>query len=264
MGSKTTKAQEDEAIPEDLPPIPFAKLKIISPQLEKIVKTSIWVANFKRAFRGYLRAKPEKAQNVICMKIHAESKRDADLLGLVKDTYNSLLQTLVDTLGPLWIDDAVDFLRSNNKIPASAPNADAYRIANTQIRHVFRDSCDAMVRGIGEKIYHRYSRGLDAELSDIELDPEEKARLEAEKEARLKQAAMERQKQAESFQAEADATTNANRVREEEVQRMKDEQKKISGAAHPGSPGAARNGTRTPPPKQQQQQGSRIADSDML
>ena len=83
-GGDFNQAQKDRAVnqqTEDLPLIPFDKKQSITDELTRLLKNSIWLANFKRAYRGYLRRKPERTQQGTMLKIHHSSLADADALG---------------------------------------------------------------------------------------------------------------------------------------------------------------------------------------
>ena len=225
------KNRAQDAAADDLPSIPYLKQKRLNDLINATIKQSIWFANFKRAYRGYLRMTPERNQVGTMMRIQTSSVKDADQLGLPKDSFEELLATLLTQVLPELNDDTRDFLRERNKISAGDSEEKIVAQVATSLLSLLRQIVTVFVEVQGKKIYDKYSRGADAEISDIEIDPETKARLQREKEERLRQAAEERARQAEEWKrqaAEEDALQQEReriiRERQAEMKRMKEQQ----------------------------------------
>jgi Ni,Fe-hydrogenase maturation factor len=215
---------------DDIPSIPFGKQKEIMAKLVETVKKSIWLANFKRAFRGYLRKGAERNQEGTFQKILQLSKTDADYLGLPKDSFNELLNGLIRDLGPIFLDDTVDFLVERQKLVRTDPEDTKNKIIFKYQKILFTQVTQFEVIKIGREIYKKYSRGADADVSDAEIDPEMKAKMQAEKEAKAKAAAEERRRQAEQWAREAAEEQAMQEERERALKKRQEEQEAINDA----------------------------------
>lgn len=201
--------------PKELPTIPYLKLKDIKEEMEHMVRTSIWVANYKRAFRGYIRKdKPEKGQDAEQYRLHVKSKRDADRLGTKNDTYAELIEATVRRFGPIWLEDAMDDLKEKKKIKPGTSAEDEIFITECAIADVHGKMIDPILAVIAKRLYHKYSSGLNPDESDVELDFKTKQKIEKEKQMRLKKASEERALEASRWQEEA------AKLKEEEERRL--------------------------------------------
>ena len=227
-GGDFNQAQKDRAVnqqTEDLPLIPFDKKQSITDELTRLLKNSIWLANFKRAYRGYLRRKPERTQQGTMLKIHHSSLADADALGYGhKDTYATLLKNMTARLGSLWSDDAKEFLTDRGKLNKNMSEDEVQQVTDRAIMAVFKHMADTMVQNAGKKLYEKYSRGADFEASDVEVDADTKRKLLEEREEKLRLAAAERERQAAEWQAAAEIERKQQEAREAEVERRRQEQ----------------------------------------
>lgn len=199
-----------------LPTIPYLKLKDIKEEMDHMVRTSVWVANYKRAFRGYIRkTAPERGQDAEQYRLHVKSKRDSDRLGTKADTYAELIEKTVRRFGPRWIEEAMDDLKEKKKIKPNASAEDATFATECAIADVHSKMIDGTVASIAKRLYHKYSTGNNPEDSDVELDWNAKQRMEKEKQQRLKKAAEERAREASKWQEDA------QRLQGEEERRLK-------------------------------------------
>ena len=245
MGGDTSKAvgtdfeanqqrrQYDNAS-DDLPPIPFAKQKVVNGEVSKAVKESIFMCNFKRAFRGYLRKKPERNQLGVQFRVHQHSMRDADFLGLPKDSFKELIDQCVMKLAPDLNGEIIEFLVEKGKLKPSDPPEKKTRLAEDNLTTIFHIMANEIMTATGKKIYEKYSRGADFEASDVELSEEEKKKMADEKAARLKKAAEDRKRQAEQWQKEAAEEEAAQERRRAEVEQRQAEARRIAEAAQAG------------------------------
>jgi hypothetical protein len=242
MGNDTSKAtgtdfQSNQATrdvdnaAEDLPTIPYLKQKKVNEELILILRESNFLANYKRAFRGYLRKKPETNQTGTLYRIHTNSLRDGELLGLAKDTYAEVIDKCVIKMSPDLSGEVIEFLLERKKLKPSDDDGKKLALADKNLAIIFRTMTDGFIEGIGKKLYEKYSRGADFEGSDAEVDREKLAKLQAQKEERLKKAAEERQRQAEQWMQEAAAEEEAQAKRMALVAAREAEQKKITEAS---------------------------------
>ena len=223
-------ARQMAAQADDIPTIPFLKNKEVMGKLDVMLKQSIWLANFKRAFRGYLRKKPERSQEGTFQRCMQFARGDADQLGLKKDRFGELLDKFVDELGAIFIDDSIDYLKERGKIKPGDPQSEIVSTAKKYQKILFSQVTNVEVTKAARKIYDKYSRGADPEQSDVEIDPETKAKLQAEKEARLKEAAEERKRQAEKWQRDAEEEARLQEEREREIKERQEQQAAIEDA----------------------------------
>lgn len=215
---------------DDLPAIPYMKQKAILAEINKTCRASIYMANFKRAIRGYLRKRPEKAQTGTLYRIHNASMCDADHLGLPKDHYEEYLAGLVGGIGADLRGDVLEFLLERGKLKSSDPEEIKARKIDHNIMIMFRQVTDSILQGVSKEIYEKYSGGRDFEASDVEVDPEKAKKLAEEKAERIRKAAEERKKQAEEFQRQAAEEEKAQAERERVVQERLEEQKRMQDA----------------------------------
>lgn len=217
---KTTQASRkyDNAA-DDLPALPYLKQKAIVEDVTATLKSSIYMANFKRAFRGFLRKRPERAQMGVFMRIKAQSTRDADLLGLPKDTLDSLLDLLVIRHAPKITSEIIEELKERNKIKSSDPPVKQVEKAESVIGTIFSQVVSGIVEATAKKIYDKYSRGDDPEESDVEVDAGAKAKAEKERLERAKAESAKRQKEAEEWarQAEEEARKQEEKERDQKM-----------------------------------------------
>jgi hypothetical protein len=225
---KAKRDREANEFADNLPLIPFDRKQTITDEITKVLKGSIWLANFKRAFRGYLRRNPERTQQGTMLRIHHSSLENADELGLEgKDSYATLIKIMTFRAGGLWFADAKEFLQDKGKITKQMTDDEAQTVTNKAISIVFRQMADSLVQAAGKKLYDKYSRGADFEVSDTELDGEARRRQQEEKEAKLKAQTAERMREAQEWQAAAEAEQRAQEAREAEVKRRTEEQAAI-------------------------------------
>ena len=245
MGGDTSKAvgtdfdanqqrRDIDNASDDLPTIPYAKQKSVTAEITKNVKGSIFLCNYKRAFRGYLRRKPERNQQGTLFRVQAQSMKDADFLGLPKDTFKELVDTCVMKLAPDLNADIAEFLLEKGKLKPSDTADRKTRLAEDNLTMIFTIMAREIIDGTGKKIYEKYSRGADFEASDVELSDEEKKKMADEKAARLKKAADDRKRQAEQWQKEAAEEEAAQERRRMEVEGRQAEARKIAEASQQG------------------------------
>lgn len=238
MGSDSSKAtgtdfdanqknRERDNAAEDLPSIPYVKQKEITAEITKTLKASIYFANYKRAFRGYLRKRPERNQMGAMFRIMQNSRRDGSMLGLPKDSYDEVVDRCVINLAPQINDDVIDFLTERRKVRPDDSPEKKQREAERNITIIFRHLTDEILDTTAKKLYEKYSRGADFEASDTEIDDEQKRKLAAAKQERLKKEAEQRQKQAEEWAREAAAEEAQQEARMAAVQQRQAEQRQI-------------------------------------
>jgi hypothetical protein len=283
MGAKQTKhhgtdfkenqrKRRQDGSCDDIPVIPFIKQKKINEGLCVIIRDSIWFANYKRAFRGYLRANPQRAQEGVFLRIHRTSLADADLLGLAKDSHEALIDHLVGEIGGLWSADCRDSLKERGKIHAKMNEVEIDRKINGAIADVFLQMAETFVMGIGKKIYEKYNRGADFEMSDTDMDPETKRRLDEQRQERIRKEAEEREREAAEWKVQADmeamlheARVSEAKLKEQTIQIMEKE-RVVSPSRKPASP-VSRKGRDLPPapaqpvPRSQTQQAMDARES---
>ena len=215
---------------DNLPTIPYMKQKQVNEEMTKAIKTSIFFANYKRAFRGYLRRGPERSQMGTQLRLHFNSLRDADQLGLEKDRYKELMDTVVIKMGPELTPEIIDFLVEKGKLKPTDGDEVKQRKAEDSLATIFGYMGDEMIEKTGKKLYDTYSRGADFEASDTEVDAEKMKRMEAQKAERLRKAAEERQKAADAFMKEAAEEEEAQQRRQQAIAEREAEQKAIQQA----------------------------------
>lgn len=218
----------DDGEENDIPIIPFIKHKKIAEETQRIVNNSIWLANFKRAFRGYLRRKPERSQLGTQMRIQAQSTECADQLGLEKDSMQALVEQLIDEVGLLWYEDALEFLKERGIVGDSDDINQERSKVNDSMGQVFKQMVHDNVLSTGKKLYDKYSRGADPEISDVELDEEKKRKLAAQRAEAIRKAAEEREREAEEWKKEAEMEAQIHEARQRDVERLRKEQQKIA------------------------------------
>jgi hypothetical protein len=229
--SANQRTRDRDNAAEDLPSIPYLKQKKVTEELALALRESIYYNNYKRAFRGYLRKKPEVNQMGTLYRIHNNALRDADLLGLPRDRYQEVVDRVVIKMAPDLNEDIIDFLMERKKLTEKDPPERKQRMAEDNLTQIFLYMGDDIVEQTGKKIYDKYSRGADYEVSDTEVDREKLAKMQAAKEERLKKAAEERQRQAEHFAREAAEEEAAQQRRQELVAQRQAEQKAIQKAS---------------------------------
>jgi hypothetical protein len=227
----TQRSRDRDNSAEQLPVISYLKQKEVSQELNAAIKESIYFNNYKRAFRGYLRRKPETNQMGALFRIHKNSLRDADQLGLPKDTLGEVVDRVVIKMAPGLNDDIVEELVKFGKLKSTDEAARKQRMAEDSLTRIFGYLADEMIETTGKKLYEKYSRGADFEVSDAEMDQEKLAKLQKQKSERLKQAADERQRQAEQFLKDAENEEENQRKRQEAIAQRQAEQKAIAAAA---------------------------------
>lgn len=227
---QNVKTRDMDVAAEDLPSIPFSKAKAIQEELETVLKSSIFFHNYKRAFRGYLRLRPERNQTGALFRIQTNCFRDADLLGLPKDIYYEVVDVLIIRFAPQLYDDFIAFLIDRKKLSPSDDDAVKRREAERCLGIVLKHLCDTFVQQQAKKLYEKYSRGEDFEMSDVEIDPETKAKQQALRQEKLRKAAEERQRQALEFQKQAAEEEALQTAREAEIARRVEQQKAIKDA----------------------------------
>lgn len=210
---------------EDLPVIPFSKQKLITEELHRMIKESIWLTNFKRAYRGFLRRKPERGQDGTQLRIRDQSLRCADELGLPKDSMETLLELLVDVVGVIWYEDAEEYVRERGVVSDEDDPKTVIARVNGGIRLVFETMSEDYVNGIAKSMYDKYSRGADFEMSDFEIDDETRRRVREQQQEALKKAAAEREKRAAEWRADADLEDLLLEVRNRNVEKVREDQK---------------------------------------
>jgi hypothetical protein len=215
---------------DSLPTIPFMKQKRVNEEMTATIKASIFFQNYKRAFRGYLRRNPERNQLGSQMRLHFNSLRDADLLGLDKDRYKELIDAVVIKMAPDLSGDIIDYLVEKGKLKPNADDLEKTRAAEDSLTTIFGYLGDEIIEKTGKKLYETYSRGADFEASDQEVDPEKMAKLQAAKAERLRKAAEERQKAADQFMKDAAEEEEAQQRRLEAIAQREAEQKAIQQA----------------------------------
>jgi hypothetical protein len=213
---------------ESIPIIPHIKHKKISEETQRIVNESIWLANFKRAFRGYLRKKPERSQTGTHLRIQEMSLGCADELGLAKDSRAALIDQLVDEVGLLWYEDALEFLQERGVVGEKDDVNKERAKVNESMGEVFSQMVHDYVLSIGKKLYEKYSRGADPEISDVELDEEKRKKLAEQRAEAIRRAAEQREREAEEWKKEAEMEAQIHEARQRDVAKLRDEQKKIA------------------------------------
>ena len=215
---------------DSLPTIPFLKQKQVTEELTSTIKGSIFFANYKRAYRGYLRRGPERNQMGSQLRIHFNSLRDADLLGLERDRYREMIDTVVIKMAPDLTGDILDFLVEKGKVKQTDPEEKKQRAAEDSLTTIMQYMGDEIIEKTGKKLYETYSRGADFEASDDGVDPEKMKRLQEQKAERLRKAAEERQRAADQFMKEAAEEEEAQQKRLEAIRQREAEQKAIQQA----------------------------------
>jgi hypothetical protein len=245
MGNDTSKAQgtdfnknqqlkkkkrraTDDGDEADIPIIPYIKHKKIAEATQRLVNESIWLANFKRAFRGYLRRKPERSQTGTQLRIQEQSMACADELGLEKDTNAALVDQLVDEVGLLWYEDALEFLKERGIVLDNDDINTERKKVNDSMATVFKQMVHDYVVTIGKKIYEKYSRGADPEISDVELDEEKRRKIAEQRAEAIRKAAEEREREAQEWKKEAEMEANIHAARQRDVELLRQEQRKIA------------------------------------
>mmetsp|Transcript_52286 Transcript_52286/g.60027 ORF Transcript_52286/g.60027 Transcript_52286/m.60027 type:complete len:254 (-) Transcript_52286:9-770(-) len=205
----------------DIPPIPYMKQKKIADDLERCVRHSIWMTNYKRAFRGYLRRNPERAQIGTELRLHDNSMLCADELGLYpENSFSRLVDTLVDEVGLIWYDDALEFMREKGLVDPERDGVDRERDrVNDAIAEVFRQMANDYVTVTGKKLYAKYSKGVDFELSDTDAEDERKKRENQEKQDAIRREAEQRERQALAWKREAELEASIHERRQQEVRK---------------------------------------------
>lgn len=213
---------------ESIPIIPHIKHKKITEETQRLINGSIWLANFKRAFRGYLRKKPERSQIGTQLRIQEQSLGCADELGLAKDSRVALIDQLVDEVGLLWYEDALEFLQDRGVVAAGEEINKERAAVNESMAEVFAQMLHDHVLSVGKKLYDKYSRGADAEVSDVELDDEKRKKLAEQRAEAIRKAAEQREREAEAWKKEAEMEAQIHEARQRDVARLTGEQKKIA------------------------------------
>lgn len=198
------KAREQNNVVEEIPALPWSSAQAIQNDCEALLKGSIWAQNFKRAIRGMLRLSPAKANKAIAHGLHMQGAVDADKLGLgAKDTF----QTLVDQIGQKHAGAVIEDVQEGLIEKGVIKTGDSAQKKNSEVQRVMRlmfgETLDTKAKDISRKIYEKYSRGSNFEESDVEMTPEQKARMDAEREVKLKKAAEERARATEQFKKDA-------------------------------------------------------------
>lgn len=218
----------DDGTDDDIPIIPYVKHKKITEDVQRVMSSSIWMCNFKRAFRGYLRRKPERSQIGTQMRIQEQALQCADELGLPKDSFEALIDTMVDEVGLVWYEDALDFLKEKGKIRDGCDISKERNCVNDAIATVFRQMAYDYAVTIGKKIYEKYSRGADFEASDIEMDEEKRKKIAQERAEAIRRAAEERERQALEWKKEAEMEAMIHEARQRDLEKMREHQKKVN------------------------------------
>lgn len=225
------KTREQDTAAEDLPTIPIGKQKAINADLEEQLKKCIFYQNFKRAFRGYLRKKPERNQTGTLFRLQTHSFRDGDLLGLPKDSYYGFIDNMVIKFIPELEEDFLEFLIGRKKLFPQDPPLKKKQECERYLGIVMKHMTDIWIQGQAKKMYEKYSRGDDFEISDVEIDPETRAKMEAARQEKLRKAAEERQKQAAEWKKQAEEEERLQELRQAEVAKRVAEAKAIRDAS---------------------------------
>jgi len=96
---------------------------------------------------------------------------------------------------------------------------------------MFGEAADLKAKNVSKRLYEKYNRGQDFEISDVELTAEEKARMDAEKADKLRKMAEERQRQTEQWKKEAAEAEAQEERRQAAVAQRVAEQKKLAETA---------------------------------
>lgn len=213
----------------DIPPIPYMKQKKIADELERSVRHSLWMCNYKRAFRGYLRRNPERAQIGTELRLHDNSMVCADELGLYPEhSFGRLIETLVDEVGVIWYDDALEFMREKRLVDPERDGLQKERErVNDAIAEVFRQMANDYITVTGKKLYEKYSKGADFEISDTDAEDERRKREAQQKQEAIRREAEERERQAQQWKREAELEMIVHEKRQQDVEKHRVETKKI-------------------------------------
>ena len=201
----------------DLPTIPFLKYKEINEDMAYFARTSIWMHNYKRAFRGFLRKDPRRNDAGTLYTIHCKSVAAADLLGQPKDSYSALIDATVDRWAPLWVYDAKEHLKEKKLITVIMKETTAQFFAECTVADVHRQMVDQVVNAVGKKMYDRFNAGIDIDVSDDELSPAEREKAIQAKEAARLEAAAKRREEASKWQSEASKVAQEDAKRQQAV-----------------------------------------------
>jgi hypothetical protein len=225
---RNQKTRMADTSAEDLPSIPYLKQKKVTAEISVQLKGSVFMANFKRAYRGYLRKSPERNQMGTMFRIHQNSLADGDALGMPKDSYEAVIDRCVVELAAELTEDVLEFLTEKKKVKHTDTPEQQQRKAEESIFQIFKHMTDQMVQAVGKKLYEKYSRGADFQVSDVEADPEKKAKMDAAKAEKLKKAAADRHAEAARWLEQAKEEEANQTAREEDIARRQEAQKAIN------------------------------------
>lgn len=228
-GTTFKPRKNDDGTTDDIPVLPYVKQKMIAEQMAVLINDSIWISNFKRAYRGYLRRKPERGQEGTFLRIREQSTKAADQLGASDaDSLAKLHEKILTTLGPIWYDDAKDYLLERNMLKLDASEEEEKKKVSQSMTEVMVPMAETHILTIAKKIYEKYTRGADFELSDVELDDKRKAKLDNERAEKIRKQAEERERQAREWAESAAMENQLHEQRLEMMQQLREQQKKIA------------------------------------
>lgn len=196
---KQTTKQRQKYQNIELPDIPFNKLKEIQAEVDMTVKSSKYLAEYKREFRDALKRKEKKGHDPKINRLFDKSLHPADDAAGKEEDRKALIKLLTDNITPVVKDDIIDGFKEDGREgsdKALGKEADKviFKLIHERVHDIIRDSAEA--------IYKKYLKGEDIDVSDAEDDEETLARKEEERAERAREAAKQREYEQEVWLAE--------------------------------------------------------------
>eukprot|EP01064_Diplonema_japonicum_P023206 TRINITY_DN33651_c0_g1_i1.p1 TRINITY_DN33651_c0_g1~~TRINITY_DN33651_c0_g1_i1.p1 ORF type:complete len:237 (+),score=115.75 TRINITY_DN33651_c0_g1_i1:47-757(+) len=194
-----TKKQRQKYQNIELPDIPFNKLKEIQAEVDMTVKSSTYLGEYKREFRGALKRKEKKGHDPKIMRLYDKSLHPADDAAGKDEDRKALIKLLTENITPVVKDDIIDGFKEDGREgddKSFSKEADRviYKLIHERVHDIIKDSADV--------IYKKYLKNEDIDVSDAEDDEEALAAKEEERAGRKREAAKQREYEQEAWLAE--------------------------------------------------------------
>eukprot|EP01059_Diplonema_ambulator_P028474 TRINITY_DN47273_c0_g1_i1.p1 TRINITY_DN47273_c0_g1~~TRINITY_DN47273_c0_g1_i1.p1 ORF type:complete len:232 (+),score=122.48 TRINITY_DN47273_c0_g1_i1:50-745(+) len=196
---KKTGKQRQKYQNIELPDIPFNKLKEIQAEVDMTVKSSKYMVEYKREFRDALKRKEKKGHDPRVNRLFDKSLHPADDAAGKEEDRKAMIKLLVENITPVVKDDIIDGfkedgVKGDDKTYAKEADRVIFKLIHERVHDIIKD--------IADKIYAKYLRGEDIDVSDGEDDEETAAKKEAERAERAREAAKQREYEQELWLAE--------------------------------------------------------------